>query len=36
LDSDKIIQATVNGNPVSDFRNVILNDGAKINLEIKS
>ena len=36
LDSDKITQATVNGNPVSDFRNVILNDGEKIDLELKS
>ena len=34
--SDKIIQATVNGNPVSNYRNVILNDGEKIDLEIKS
>src|SRR5438093_13051971 len=28
----KTVQATVNGNPVSDFRNIILNDGEKINL----
>ena len=34
--SDKIIPAKVNGNPVSDFRNIILNDGEKIDLEIKS
>ena len=32
----KTVQATVNGNPVTDFRNIILNDGEKINLEIKS
>ena len=36
LDSDKIIQATVNGNPVPDFRKVILNNGEKIDLELKS
>jgi len=36
LDSDKITQATVNGNPVSDFRNVILNDGEKIDFELES
>jgi hypothetical protein len=34
--SDKIMQAKVNGNPVSEFRNIILNDGEKIDLEIKS
>ena len=32
----KRVQATVNGNPVSDFRNIILKDGEKINLDIKS
>ena len=32
----KTVQATVNGNPVSDFRNIILNDGEKINLDLKS
>ena len=35
LDSnDRTIQATVNGNPVSDFRNIILNDGDSISLNI--
>jgi sulfur carrier protein ThiS len=32
--NDKTVQATVNGNPVSDFRNIILNDGDSINLNI--
>lgn len=31
---DKTIQATVNGNPVSDFRNIILNDGDSVSLNI--
>ena len=30
----KTVQATVNGNPVSDFRNIILNDGDSISLNI--
>ena len=30
----KTVQATVNGNPVSDFRNIILNDGDSINLNV--
>jgi len=32
----KTVHVTLNGNPVSDFRNLILNDGEKINLELKS
>ena len=32
--NDKTIQVTVNGNPVSDFRNIILNDGDSISLNI--
>ena len=32
--NDKTVQATVNGNPVSDFRNIILNDGDSISLNI--
>jgi len=32
--NDKTVQATLNGNPVSDFRNIILNDGASISLNI--
>ena len=32
--TDKTVQATVNGNPVSDFRNIILNDGDSISLNI--
>jgi sulfur carrier protein ThiS len=32
--NDKIVQATVNGNPVSDFRNTILNDRDSISLNI--
>ena len=30
----KTVQATVNGNPVSNFRNIILNDGESISLKI--
>lgn len=30
----KTVQATVNGNPVSDFRNIILKDGVSISLNI--
>lgn len=30
----KTVQATVNGNPVSDFRNIILNDGDSISLNV--
>lgn len=30
----KAVQATVNGNPVSDFRNIILKDGDSISLNI--
>lgn len=30
----KTIQAILNGNPVSDFRNIILNDGDSISLSI--
>ena len=32
--TDKTVQATVNGNPVSDFRNIILNEGDSISLNI--
>jgi hypothetical protein len=32
--NDKTVQATLNGNPVSDFRNIILNDGDSISLNI--
>jgi sulfur carrier protein ThiS len=32
--NDKTVQATVNGNPVSDFRDIILNDGDSIRLNI--
>ncbi len=32
--NDKTVQATVNGNPVSDIRNIILNDGDSISLNI--
>lgn len=32
----KTVQASVDGKPVSDFRNIILKDGEKINLDIKS
>jgi sulfur carrier protein ThiS len=32
--NDKTVQATVNGNPVSEFRNIILNDGDSISLNI--
>jgi hypothetical protein len=32
--NDKTVQAIVNGNPVSDFRNIILNDGDSISLNI--
>jgi hypothetical protein len=32
----KTVHATLNGNSVSDFRSIILNDGQKINLEIVS
>lgn len=32
--NDKTVQATVNGNRVSDFRNIILNDGDSISLNI--
>ena len=31
---DKTVLATVNGNPGSDFRNIILNDGVTIDLNI--
>jgi hypothetical protein len=34
-DSKNVI-ASVDGNPVSEFRNIILNDGAKIKLNITS
>lgn len=30
----KTVQATLNGNPVSEFRNIILNDGDSISLNI--
>ncbi len=30
----KTVQATLNGNPVSDFRNIILKDGYSIDLDI--
>ena len=32
--NDKTVQATLNGNLVSDFRNIILNDGDSISLNI--
>ena len=32
--NDKKVQATLNGNLVSDFRNIILNDGDSISLTI--
>ncbi len=32
--NSKTVQATVNGNPVSDYRNIILNDGDSISLNI--
>jgi hypothetical protein len=32
--NDKTVQATVNGNSVSDFRDIILNDGDSISLNI--
>jgi len=32
--NDKTVQATINGNPVSDFRDIILNDGDSISLNI--
>ena len=32
--NDKTVQATVNGNPVSDFRNIILKDGTSISLNV--
>lgn len=32
--NDKRVQATVNSNPASDFRNIILNDGDSISLNI--
>jgi hypothetical protein len=32
---DKTVLATVNGKPVSDFRNILLKDGEKIELDIK-
>jgi len=32
--NDKTVQATVNGNPVSDYRNIILNNGDSISLNI--
>jgi len=31
----KVVVATVDGKPVSDFRNILLKDGEKIELDIK-
>jgi hypothetical protein len=31
----KIVKATVNGKPVSDYRNILLKDGEQISLDIK-